>query len=312
MNTTLLQRYISGQATEEEKRLVTEWIGTNPENLREYRAQRKMYELTLWRTESESKEKVVQKRFLSRRLWMEMAGVAALLALVFISPFHWGSQEKRIEESFQTLYAPAGQRAEMTLADGTKVWLNSRSTLTFPSSFNGDVRNVKLDGEGYFAVSKNADKPFIVETSKCNVRVLGTEFNVMAYAEDDVWETSLLKGTVEVFTPNAADKTMQLEPNTKATLQGNKLIKGQITDSDYFMWREGLLCFNNISVRDMIEKLKLYYGVDIVVNNTRILSNHYTGKFRTKDGVEHVLKVLRLNNRFTYTKDDENNVITIN
>lgn len=68
------------------------------------------------------------------------------------------------------------------------------------------------------------------------------------------------------------------------------------------MWREGLLCFNDISVRDMIEKLKLYYGVDIVVNNTRILKNRYTGKFRTKDGVEHVLKVLRLNNKFTYTR----------
>ena len=66
------------------------------------------------------------------------------------------------------------------------------------------------------------------------------------------------------------------------------------------------------SVRDMIEKLKLYYGVDIVVNNTRILKNRYTGKFRTKDGVEHVLKVLKLNNKFTYTKDDETNVITIN
>ena len=97
-----------------------------------------------------------------------------------------------------------------------------------------------------------------------------------------------------------------------ASLKGNRLVKGRIKEVDYFLWREGLLCFNDISVRDMIEKLKLYYGVDIVVNNTRILKNRYTGKFRTKDGVEHVLKVLRLNNKFTYTKDDETNVITIN
>ena len=184
--------------------------------------------------------------------------------------------------------------------------------MTFPGSFKGDIRNVKLDGEGYFAVTKNVEQPFIVETNKCNVKVLGTEFNVMAYAADSVWETSLLEGAVEILVPGSNNSGMRLEPNTMASLKGNRLVKGHIKEADYFLWREGLLCFNDISVRDMIEKLKLYYGVDIVVNNTRILKNRYTGKFRTKDGVEHVLKVLRLNNKFTYTKDDETNVITIN
>lgn len=100
---------------------------------------------------------------------------------------------------------------------------------------------------------------------------------------------------------------------TSVILEQNVLQKWNILFCGlYFLWREGLLCFNDISVRDMIEKLKLYYGVDIVVNNTRILKNRYTGKFRTKDGVEHVLKVLKLNNKFTYTKNDETNVITIN
>lgn len=88
------------------------------------------------------------------------------------------------------MYLPA-QRAELMLSDGTKVWLNSLSTLTFPGHFNGDIRNVKLDGEGYFAVTKNAKQPFIVETNKCNVKVLGTEFNVMAYATDNIWGNGL-------------------------------------------------------------------------------------------------------------------------
>ena len=81
---------------------------------------------------------------------------------------------------------------------------------------------------------------------------------------------------------------------------------------DYFLWREGLICFHDISLKDMMEKLELYYGVNIEVNNRNILRNHYTGKFRTGDGIEHVLRVLRLSNRFTYTKDDETNTITIN
>lgn len=314
MNPELLQKYIAGNATEAEKQRVTKWIQENPENMREYMAQRKLHDMVLWRTEPVAEENSREKKHFSLRgVCMEAAKIAAVLAIVLLGTHYWtGKHQVPEDKTWQSIYVPAGQRAELMLADGTKVWLNSRSTLTFPGSFKGNIRNVKLDGEGYFAVTKNVEQPFIVETNKCNVKVLGTEFNVMAYAADSVWETSLLEGAVEILVPGSNNSGMRLEPNMMASLKGNRLVKGRIKEADYFLWREGLLCFNDISVRDMIEKLKLYYGVDIVVNNTRILKNRYTGKFRTKDGVEHVLKVLKLNNKFTYIKDDETNVITIN
>ena len=314
MNPELLQKYIAGNATEAEKQRVTKWIQENPENMREYMAQRKLHDMVLWRTEPVAEENSREKKHFSLRgVCMEAAKIAAVLAIVLLGTHYWtGKHQVPEDKTWQSIYVPAGQRAELMLADGTKVWLNSRSTLTFPGSFKGNIRNVKLDGEGYFAVTKNVEQPFIVETNKCNVKVLGTELNVMAYAADSVWETSLLEGAVEILVPGSNNSGMRLEPNMMASLKGNRLVKGRIKEADYFLWREGLLCFNDISVRDMIEKLKLYYGVDIVVNNTRILKNRYTGKFRTKDGVEHVLKVLKLNNKFTYTKDDETNVITIN
>ena len=314
MNPELLQKYIAGNATEAEKQRVTKWIQENPENMREYMAQRKLHDMALWRTEPGSEENSRERKHFSLRgVCMEAAKIAAVLAIVLLGTHYWtGKHQVPEDKTWQSIYVPAGQRAELMLADGTKVWLNSRSTLTFPGSFKGNIRNVKLDGEGYFAVTKNVEQPFIVETNKCNVKVLGTEFNVMAYAADSVWETSLLEGAVEILVPGSNNSGMRLEPNMMASLKGNRLVKGRIKEADYFLWREGLLCFNDISVRDMIEKLKLYYGVDIVVNNTRILKNRYTGKFRTKDGVEHVLKVLKLNNKFTYTKNDETNVITIN
>ena len=313
MNPELLQKYIAGNATEAEKQRVTEWIQENPENMREYMAQRKLHDMALWRTEPVAEENSRERKHFSLRgVCMEAAKIAAVLAIVLLGTHYWtGKHQVPEDKTWQSIYVPAGQRAELMLADGTKVWLNSRSTLTFPGSFKGNIRNVKLDGEGYFAVTKNVEQPFIVETNKCNVKVLGTELNVMAYAADSVWETSLLEGAVEILVPGSNNSGMRLEPNMMASLKGNRLVKGRIKEVDYFLWREGLLCFNDISVRDMIEKLKLYYGVDIVVNNTRILKNRYTGKFRTKDGVEHVLKVLKLNNKFTYTKDDEPNVITI-
>lgn len=314
MNPELLQKYIAGNATEAEKQRVTKWIQENPENMREYMAQRKLHDMALWRTEPVAEENSRERKHFSLRgVCMEAAKIAAVLAIVLLGTHYWtGKHQVPEDKTWQSIYVPAGQRAELMLADGTKVWLNSRSTLTFPGSFKGNIRNVKLDGEGYFAVTKNVEQPFIVETNKCNVKVLGTEFNVMAYAADSVWETSLLEGAVEILVPGSNNSGMRLEPNMMASLKGNRLVKGRIKEADYFLWREGLLCFNDISVRDMIEKLKLYYGVDIVVNNTRILKNRYTGKFRTKDGVGHVLKVLKLNNKFTYTKNDETNVITIN
>lgn len=314
MNPELLQKYIAGNATEAEKQRVTKWIQENPENMCEYMAQRKLHDMALWRTEPVAEENSRERKHFSLRgVCMEAAKIAAVLAIVLLGTHYWtGKHQVPEDKTWQSIYVPAGQRAELMLADGTKVWLNSRSTLTFPGSFKGNIRNVKLDGEGYFAVTKNVEQPFIVETNKCNVKVLGTEFNVMAYAADSVWEISLLEGAVEILVPGSNNSGMRLEPNMMASLKGNRLVKGRIKEADYFLWREGLLCFNDISVRDMIEKLKLYYGVDIVVNNTRILKNRYTGKFRTKDGVEHVLKVLKLNNKFTYTKNDETNVITIN
>ena len=310
MDSKLLQKYITGNATEEETRQVVEWLQASPENLREYRAQRKLHDIALWRVDVV--EGMGRRSVTLRRVAWEFAKIAAVFVLVFLGVRYWDARRMQDATSFQTVYVPAGQRAELTLADGTKVWLNARSTLIFPGEFRGDKRDVTLDGEGYFAVARNEEQPFIVRTHKLDVRVLGTEFNVMAYATDSVWETSLLKGSVEILTPGLASGSLKLKPDTRASLQGDKLIVGSIQEPDYFLWREGLLCFHNITLSDMMEKLELYYGVDIVVNNSKILRNRYTGKFRTKDGVEHVLRVLRLKNRFTYTIDDDNNVITIN
>ena len=94
-------------------------------------------------------------------------------------------------------------------------------------------------------------------------------------------------------------------------LQNNKLISKDISDYDYFRWKEGLICFNNESVATIIEKLKLYYDIDIEVYNQKFINSRYTGKFRTKDGIEQVLRVLQIEHKFTYTKNNDLNLITI-
>lgn len=311
MNQELLQRYIMGDATEGEKQTVTEWLEADEKNMKEFMALRKLYDITLWQEEEAKavlQEKAGKKVFFLR----EFLKVAAIIAVVFAGTYFWmQSGQGKIATAMQTIHVPAGQRVELFLADGTKVWLNAQTTFTFPTDFSAEVRNVKLDGEAYFEVARDEAKPFIVETSKYDVRVLGTEFNVIAYKSSPVSETTLLKGSVEI-TPLGASNKIMLEPNTKIDWVNGKIRKSAIDKYDYFMWKDGLICFENETMESMLKKLELYYDVKIVVNNKKILANKYTGKFRTKDGIEHVLRVLQLSNKFTYVKDDDKNVIAIN
>lgn len=325
MTDILLQKYIKGEASADERKQVTLWLMESQENMDRYKAERKIFESMLWsEAETDEAEEVIemdteekQKQHKGivisvRHLFRELIKVAAVVAITLMAVTWFADDEAVMPVNYQEMVVPAGQRAELNLSDGTKVWLNSGSTLTFPTSFSDDVRKVTLDGEGYFEVTKNADCPFVVETSKGNIRVLGTEFNVLAYHDDDVWETALLKGSVEIFNPESEETIMRLEPNTQVSLRENKFVKESIGETSRFLWKEGLLCFSNITVEEMFERIELYYGVTIKVNQKQLLEKRYTGKFRTKDGVEHVLKVLQLNHNFTYIKNDENNTITIN
>lgn len=315
MNDEWLDKYIVGEATENEKRQVVEWLMESEENRRKCILRRRLFEMTLWQQgnfeQSEKRGNIVHKRL---RMWIrEIAKVAAVAIVGLVLACWWFQTHPDAEENrFQSVWTPAGQRTELLLADGTKVWLNAHSRLTFPVRFGKSERRVQLDGEGYFEVTHDTRRPFFVETSRYDVKVLGTEFNVLAYATDSVWETSLLKGRVEVLASGKVDGGLVLEPDTRARLCGQKLQKDWIRDEEHFLWREGLVSFKGIAVGELMKKLELYYDIDIVVNNERILRSYYSGKFRVSDGVEHVLRVLQLNLDFSYERDDENNRITIN
>ncbi len=314
MNHELLQKYIAGNATLHEKQLVMQWIKESPEHLREYTTQRRLYDISSWRTPSKKQKSPIWQAFTSRKIWTEVIKVAAIVTLVFLASNYFISTADSVPaiNNLQSIYVPSGQRVELYLADSTKVWINSRTTLTFPQTFDKEKRIVKLDGEAFFDVAHNPNSPFIVETSRYNIKVLGTEFNVMAYAKEEIWETALLKGSIEVYNPIAPQKAVELEPNNILCMEDGRLMKKNISRYDYYLWREGLICFNDLSIEDIFNKIQMYYDIKVVVNNRSILKNRYTGKFRTSDGVEQVIKVLRLNNNFSYTKDNETNTITIN
>lgn len=307
MDTALLQKYIAGDANTEEKQHVAEWIDASPDNRREYIAQRKLYDIQVWydkEGEEEKSPKTVAKKRMIYPIIRELVKIAAVFVLAYTLFI-----QMTPEQEFQTLYVPEGQRAELKLSDGTEVWLNAKTRFTYPSNFNKKNRTVQLDGEAYFSVTENKKKPFVVQTNRHEITVLGTEFNVIAYKSNDYFETSLLKGSVQIKSPDAA--TYRIEPNTKIYTKGGILCKESIKDTDYFLWRDGLICFDDETVEQIFNKLELYYDVELIIEKKSLLPNRYTGKFRTKEGVEQVLKVLKLKHHFKYQKIEESNIIRV-
>lgn len=306
---TILQRYIQGDATPEEKRQVICWLEEDETHIREYQSLRKLHDLNIWNADGKQGGKnKVKHNFRLRKVSVEFIKIAAVLLIGIFSTYLLMISGET-PSSLQTIYVPHGQRAELFLSDGTEVWLNSGTRFTFPERFAGKSRDITLDGEGYFKVAKDQSKPFIVHTDKYDVRVLGTEFNVKSYAKNNYFETALLEGSVEVL--GESQSPIRLAENEKLYLSEGQLLKGDIADMNYFKWREGLICFEKENLANLFKKLELYYDVEIVVKKESLLKWSYSGKFRSKDGVEHVLRVLQLRHQFQYLKDDEANKIII-
>ncbi len=210
-----------------------------------------------------------------------------------------------------TISVPAGQRINMTLTDGTNVWLNARTSLTYPVKFSKKNRQVILDGEAYFEVAKDKTKPFIVQTNKYNVEVLGTKFDVNAYSETGEFETTLMSGSVRVASTSDPAQKLTLKPNNKVYLQDGELHVSVVDDFNPYRWKEGLICFKNESFTSIMKDFEKYYGLTIQVRNKEVLKYVYTGKFRQTDGIDYALRVLQKDIKFSYQRDDENQIIYI-
>lgn len=248
-----------------------------------------------------------------RKLFLIKIGKIAAVALVLIVSTVFATlflaENSTRNTAFNMLYVPAGQRAQITLQDGTTVWLNAKSTLKYPSRFAGKERQVTLTGEAYFDVAKNRRKPFIVSTHNIQLKVLGTQFNVRDYPNADRSKISLLEGSVEVDRGNKG--TLVLRPGDEATIEGGNISVSEIVNPNYFLWKDGIYCFENERLIDIIEKLQLYYDVTIKVEDPEIFNVRYTGKFRQSDGIDEILRIIRKIHRFDIKKDPDNHIITL-
>lgn len=209
------------------------------------------------------------------------------------------------------IVVPPGQRANLTLSDGTNVWLNACSELAYPASFTEESRSVSLKGEAYFDVSKDAEHPFIVQTNQCDIKVLGTKFNVQADESDCEFSAALLEGSIELTNKMNPGPSILLAPMQKAEWTGGKMVVDSIRNLDNYRWKEGLICFEDIRFADLMKRFEKTYDIRIVIRNKSLHDYKCSGKCRVSDGVDFILQVLQRSTRFTFSRNDDNTIIYI-
>ncbi len=316
MNKEILYRFFEDQITFEEEEVLRKWLDESEENRKMFLKEKAIYDAILFSEENEEPAQISEKKpSVGRFIWREFLRTAAAVAVVLLAGYFYKSiQEEKAESrvAMNTIRVPAGQYVQLTLSDSTKIWLNALTTMQYPSEFSSKERRIILSGEAYLEVSKDDEKPFIVETDRYHTQVLGTQFNIQDYPKRERFEASLLEGSIELSSKLNSSHKVTLLPHEMAFEHNGSLHVSKIQDYDAFRWREGLLCFKNKTFAEIMSEFEKCFGLKIVINNQKIANRNYIGKFRQTDGVDHALRVLQKNIYFKFERDEEKQIIYIN
>jgi transmembrane sensor len=195
-------------------------------------------------------------------------------------------------DALNTITIPRGGQYTITLPDGTSVWLNSQSSLTFPVTFKGAERKVSLTGEAYFEVAKNKQMPFIVHTGNADVKVLGTHFNVKAYLEENAVKTTLLEGSVS-FSNSSSSVLLTPGEQGLAEVAGGKITQKKVNINQVMAWKSGYFIFREDDIHDIMKQISRWYDVDVEYRGN--LSNiKFGGTYSKNKDITELLKGLEL------------------
>jgi transmembrane sensor len=232
-----------------------------------------------------------------------IAGISVLISFLFL-------RTGNSETAYHQLMVPSGQQAQLTLSDGTVIWLNSRSKLRYPGKFGRNSRKIFLEGEAYFEVAHNAHKPFIVNTELLGIKVLGTSFNFSAYPDDPQVKMTLVKGSVSV-TGKRNKEIVRLTPGQTAIYSKTEK-KMVLTEGDtelYISWREGQFKFYRMTFEDIARRLSRNFNVTFRIQNDDIRNTTFNGSFYNYESLDQILHILQKNYPFNYTSTKNEIVI---
>ncbi|WP_446785027.1 FecR family protein [Macellibacteroides fermentans] len=307
----LILRYFTGEITAEERSNVEKWISESEQNRKLakdiyylYFAVDTLY--TMKSVDSMQALKNVKKRAEKRKTgtiftWIQRVAAILFIPLLLSTVF---SKLKKEPIEYMEIRTTPGMVASVNLPDGSVVWLNSDSYLRHPVKFTGKTREVNLIGEAYFKVNRNEKLPFFVNTKEnLRVEVLGTEFNVDAYDDNQYVSTTLLSGSVKLNYKgsNNQEKNIVMQPGQK--IYYDELSK-TIAVSQPFLpsevaWKEGKIILRNTSLEETLKMLSKRFNVSFVLKNKALKDNYFTGTF-DKQQLPRILEHLRISSNIRY------------
>ncbi len=291
----------------------------------------------------ESNEKYTQKSWIKSNTTLIAA--VSFFTIVLISALFYSKFNSKQADAATTAVAKKseittkyGSKTTVVLPDGTKVWVNAGSKLSYDNNFGNKLREVALLGEAFFDVTHNAEKPFIIHTSKMDIKVLGTAFNVRCYPDENKMETSLLRGSIEVTLKDRYKEKIYLKPNEKLTLINDQVIQSknialnkakqefiaakepivaishltyQPVDSTVVetSWIENKLIFRGETFEEVARKMEKWYGINIIISNEKLKEAHLTGSFE-KETIDQALEALQLTTPFKFVNNKNSIIIT--
>lgn len=328
MDREILERYVKGNATKSEREAVLLWAASSPENSRELEHLRA--DMVFDHLPSTPAPDYALKRFRkaihkSGREESDILTIIAKVAAVLFIPLLAFSlyQSVRLNEVRDEFVAISGQtqgdgedslvynvhtgvKGLVDLPDGSKVWLNSGSSVRCPARFASDQRDVVLEGEGYFIVKGDPEWPMLVRTKRnITVKVTGTEFNLSSYENDSEFKLTLVKGNVTILNSNNNTETV-VTPMEEIVIPDRASIRQHKQQADIHVstaWKEGFLLFDNTPMEQVVKRMERWYGVSFIIKDSSILNNNFTAEFKS-ESLSQVLDFIRKSSFIGYKIDE--------
>lgn len=271
-----------------------------------------------WERLFSSIEKKTITKMKTRRLFLQYMKYAAAVVLgigVSLSTLYLTNQENLSTVGNYKLVTSKGEKSYLQLPDGTRVWLNSCTTLEYAENYGHSNRSIYLDGEAYFEVSKNSEKPFVVKLKKQEITVLGTIFNVQAYGHESYSEVTLLTGRIllEAFNERGESMSrMYLKPDQKALSDNStgSVSLQEVNASLSNAWINGEYKFKDEPLASIVKRLENYYNVNIHLDDKRLEKIRYTGTFSLDQDILDVFRIIDYEKQFTFKRVKKDIFIT--
>ncbi|MDR2231893.1 MAG: FecR domain-containing protein [Tannerella sp.] len=306
MDYELLSKFFAGELTEREKEVLLDALGEDANMLEE--AARLKNSWAVAQLAAALDDKKIARKGLNRfragisrhkslilKRW-QIAVAAAVAGIIFAASFFAGRIiDKPVTEvtAYHTLSVPAGQYAQLTLSDGSEIWLNAGSKLVYPERFTSAGREIRLEGEGLFKVAADRTRPFTVKTEYIDVRATGTQFTVSAYEDDDRVSAALIEGVVSIYgSDNHVEHKVKAGHIAVYDKSARQISEQAIDTEMYTSWINGEYRFKETALSELTKRLERYYNIHFVFLDETVKQRKFSGAFYSNQSVDTILKVI--------------------